>query len=73
LTLLRRELSYGCIDSAQLHDFFAAGIVSSVNRQIQGISQRIIRDVIQTDAAINPGNSGASLPDIFAMTKLIKP
>jgi S1-C subfamily serine protease len=41
----------------------AAGIVSSVNRQIQGAGNRIIRDVIQTDAAINPGNSGGPLLD----------
>jgi S1-C subfamily serine protease len=41
----------------------AAGIVSSVNRQIRGAGNRIIRDVIQTDAAINPGNSGGPLLD----------
>ena len=37
--------------------------MSSTNRQIEGVGQRIIRDVIQTDAAINPGNSGGPLLD----------
>ena len=39
------------------------GIVSALNRQIQGLTGDIIEDVIQIDAAINPGNSGGPLLD----------
>ena len=39
------------------------GIVSALNRQIQGLNGDIIEDVIQIDAAINPGNSGGPLLD----------
>ena len=39
------------------------GIVSALNRQIEGLTSDIIEDVIQIDAAINPGNSGGPLLD----------
>ena len=39
------------------------GIVSSLGRPIQNSNNRIIRNMIQTDAAINPGNSGGPLLD----------
>ena len=39
------------------------GIVSALNRQIEGLDGDIIEDVIQIDAAINPGNSGGPLLD----------
>src|SRR5262249_41236665 len=34
------------------------GVVSAVGRQMMGIGGVTIRDLVQTDAAINPGNSG---------------
>ncbi len=56
----------------------STGIISSLGRDIRGTTDRLIRDIIQTDAAINPGNSGGPLLDssgnlIGINTQIISP
>jgi len=42
---------------------FTHGIVSALEREIQSVTDRPIKGVIQTDASLNPGNSGGPMLD----------
>lgn len=41
----------------------STGVISALGRQVSGIGGVKIRDMIQTDAPVNPGNSGGPLLD----------
>ncbi|HVS71642.1 MAG TPA: trypsin-like peptidase domain-containing protein [Phycisphaerae bacterium] len=46
-----------------LDQTLTTGVISALKRTITGVAGNPIEDVIQTDAAVNPGNSGGPLLD----------